>query len=165
MFSPTQKYIAKNISVTEAMQTVLSLPVRYTHHKTIPGIWKCGLISKSSSHIVLQLADESFEPPRGNVRSDAPFLYIQFLQIGADTLILWKLRWQLWKTLLVWITSLLLLTAFIFLLWTTNVVLTKCFIGGTLLFLSVLVSIWLVQNIRHDKLTIQVFGSILQNNL
>lgn len=153
---------------TEEIQHKFSdFPRRYHHYQSPnqENIWTFRIISGNSSDFVIQLIDKTFEPPRGRVCSDQPYIYIRFLQKGENVTLTYWMEWQKWKQVLIAFGF-----GFILSISLANIVLSLLsnkpfWVGAGLLVISIYVLfLWLVQNKRHDLLAIKVFEELLQKN-
>lgn len=155
-------------STTEEMRQKLSgFPKRY-HNFQIPkqeNIWSFRIVSMDNKYCVIQLVDKNFEPSRGKVTSDQPYIYIHALQEGEHVELAYWLRWQKWK---------LALICFGVAFYSSICLTTICMsIPGEKLFLLAVglwllgvcfFAVWFAQNVRHDRLTMKIFEELLQRN-
>ena len=114
------------------------------------------------SQYLLQLIDANFERPRGPVKhSDVPLFHIHLCD---DHALHYTYRWQRWKLVLVAVSICFLIVELIY----VAVIFPQLSFRDLLFFIllwtfwSVLLIYWLVSNYRHDKLTLQVFKTLLE---
>lgn len=152
----------------QVAEQLMAFPSRYGCHKTkkAAGRWKLDFLQKTKDGMIFQLVDLDFEPPRGRVPSDQPVLCISLEQVGNDTLLWYTFRWLGWKIFLM--SALFLAIAcldgyvvYSVMFSVEKTTLLQVIIGS---FLTVLLGIWLVQNIHHDRLAQIVFIQILNKN-
>lgn len=140
---------------------------RYTHYQ-INGqknIWAFSVVSEKYGELVCQFVDKTFEPPRGRGRSDQPYICVKLTQVGDNVKIAYWLEWKKWKLPLVVSGSIMY---FVFLGLGSSMstleykeilVIIGLYIYGLCIFLT-----WIIQNIRHDRLTLKVFRDLLDKN-
>ena len=153
------------ISPQDAFDVLLSFPKRYQNHRVEGTYWECRLIHQTSESITLQLIDKNFERPRGPVKhSDVPYFRLQLREEAEETVLHYTYRWQLWKLALAVFSICFLTAEFIY----VAVIFPQLSSRDILFFiihwtfLSILLVYWLVSNYRHDKLTLQVFKTLLE---
>ena len=150
------------ISPQDAFDVLLSFPKRYQHHRAEGTYWECRLLRQDSESVTLQLIDANFERPRGPVKhSDVPLFHIH---LGDDHVLHYTYRWQLWKLVLAAVSICVQIVAIIYEAVIFPQLSSRDILGFLLLwtFLSTLLIYWLVSNYRHDKLTLQVFKTLLE---
>lgn len=156
-----------NCTVQKAQQKISEFSNRYTSYQfnKMKNIWVFCVVSEIRNDLIIQLIDKAFEPPRGNVSSDQPYICINFTQAGDDVKLTYWLKWKKWKWPLV-ISGMIFSFAIASSLLLNSALGSKEFIigFGLMLFAAVLFATWLIQNIRHDRLTIKVFQELLSKN-
>ncbi len=159
--------LLKQCTIHEAHTKLLTFPIRYHHFQPAyqKNFWKFYIISDSIDFLIIQLTDQTFEPPRGTVSSDQPYIYVQMTQKGNDVGITFSLKWQKLKTVC------LLFGLIFWLLYSTTLICmntlgSKPFVFGILFILLGLITatVWLVRNIRHDLMIKRIFVELLQRN-
>ena len=153
------------ISPQDAFDVLLSFPKRYQNHRVEGTYWECRLIHQTSESITLQLIDKNFERPRGPVKhSDVPYFRLQLREEAEETVLHYTYRWQLWKLVLAAVSICVQIVAVIYEAVIFPQLSSRDILGFLLLwtFLSTLLIYWLVSNYRHDKLTLQVFKTLLE---
>lgn len=150
------------ISPAEVLHILQSFPKRYQHHRAEGTYWECRLLRQGSESVTLQLIDANFERPRGPVKhSDVPLFHIHLCD---DHALHYTYRWQRWKLVLVAISICVQIAAVIYEAVIFPQLSSRDILGFLLLWtsLSTLLIYWLVSNYRHDKLTLQVFKTLLE---
>lgn len=154
-------------TIEEMRQKLSEFPKRY-HNFQIPkqeNIWSFRIVSMNNKYCVIQLVDKNFEPPRGKVTSDQPYIYIHALQEGEHDELAYWLRWQKWK-----LAPICFGVAFYSSICLTTICMS---IPGEKLFLLAVglwllgvcfFAVWFAQNVRHDRLTMKIFEELLQRN-
>lgn len=153
------------ISPAEVLHILQSFPKRFQHLRAEGTYWECRLIHQTSESITLQLIDKNFERPRGPVKhSDVPYFRLQLREEAEETVLHYTYRWQLWKLALAAISICVQIAAVIYEAVIFPQLSSRDILGFLLLwtFLSTLLIYWLVSNYRHDKLTLQVFKTLLE---
>ena len=154
-------------TISDIQQKLIDFPKRYHHYK-LPkrkNIWVFSVVSQDKDRAVIQLIDKTFEPPRGRVRSDQPYIYLKFQQNGEDAMLTYRLVWQKRKTALLILGCCILLVLSL-----ANIVCglrssNNLILGAALMMIGICSFIlWLVQNKRHDQLTVTIFEEIMQKN-
>lgn len=159
--------LIEQCTIEEMQQKLSEFPKRY-HNFQMPkqeSIWSFRIVSMDNKYYVIQLIDKNFEPPRGKVSSDQPYIYIHTLQDGEHVKLVYWLRWQKWKFALIWFGVL-----FYSSIWLTTICIST--LGGKHSFFAVglwllglcFFIVWLAQNIRHDRLAMKIFEELLQRN-
>lgn len=160
--------VAKDVTVDIVESVLLDFPRRYKHYyvKNSKSIWNCNFIKRDNENIVLQLVDKNFEPPKGNVKSDAPIFYISFEQSDKDVLIKYHLQWKKWKRVFVSVISILCaLICLMYLFYAiTNPVLDEFILLGLWLLAPLMLIVWMIKNKKHDDLTMCTFIELLNKN-
>lgn len=156
-----------NCSVQKAQQKISEFSRRYTNYQfnRQKNIWVFCVVSEKSRGLIVQLIDKTFEPPRGRVSSDQPYICINFTQAGDNVKLTYWLKWKKRKRTLV-VCGVVLYFAISLAIFHMSTLGDKYFIGsigllcgGLCIFLT-----WLLQNIRHDRLTLSVFRELLYKN-
>lgn len=155
--------LLKNYTVQKAQQKISEFSRRYTSYQfnMQKNIWVFCVISEGSSDLIVQLIDKSFEPPRGSVSSDQPYICIHFTQVEDDVKLTYRLRWKKWKWPLI-ISGMVLYFAIplILLCMSEHTIASYALI----LFGACIFFTWLIRNICHDRLTLRVFRELLYKN-
>lgn len=163
-----KKKIAILGEIDDIRSCLLMFSMRYQHYYSncTATYWKCNIV-ENHPKLIFQLVDLSFEPPRGrNVRSDAPYIEVNFEKGKGVTYINYSLYWQKWKTALTFSTIFVLIILFIAPIIQAQV--RRILTLPAFLIMSclpVLFMVWIIQNIRHDLATIQVFQDLISKNL
>lgn len=156
-----------NCTVQKAQQKISEFSRRYMNYqlKRQKNIWVFRVVLEKSRGLIVQLIDKTFEPSRGRVSSDQPYICINFTQVGEDVRLTYWLKWKKWKQALV-VSGAVLYFAISLAVFHMSTLGDKHFIGslgllcgGLYVFLT-----WLLQNIRHDQLTLNVFRELLCKN-
>ena len=153
------------ISPQYAFNVLLSFPKEYHHYRAEGTYWECRLIHQTSESITLQLIDKNFERPRGPVKhSDVSYFRLQLCEEAAETVLHYTYRWQRWKLLLVAVSVLILAAALVYTVFPFSQLSFRDILSLLLLWtpMSALLIYWLISNYRHDKLTVQVFKTLLE---
>lgn len=159
--------LLKQCTIREVHTKLLEFPTRYHHFQLAnqKNIWKCQIISDNFASFVIQLTDLTFEIPRGQVSSDQPHIGIRMTQRSHDVEITFSFIGQKYKVVCV-IAGMIVYFASAATLICVSAVGSKSFFAGILFLLTGLIftTIWLVRNIRHDRLTKKVFLELIQRN-
>lgn len=161
-------YIINDITIEKVLEELLRFQDRYRYYvaKNTKSTWCFRLISKDNKRCVIQLIDKFFEPSRGNVKSDAPYIYLGLVQNHDDVIIDYSIKWQGWKVWLVFLGT----------VFYSSVIWTQVYLSDSSdrvqmfaslilwLCMGIMFAYWLIKNIRHDSLTIQVFEELLTKN-
>lgn len=156
-----------NCTVQDAQQKISEFSRRYTNYQLNKqkNIWAFCIVSEKSMGLIVQIIDKTFEPTRGRVTSDQPYICICFMQVGDDVKLSYWLKWKKWKQILV-ASGAVIYFAISLAIFHMSTLGDKHFIGslgllcgGLCVFLA-----WLLQNIRHDRLTLNVFRELLYKN-
>ena len=152
-------------NVEAASHVLEQFPERYQHYfySYTQSYWKCDKVDQFQG-IVYQLVDRNFEPPRGNVRSDAPFIYVRCEQDQDNVIITYKLKWQKWKVFFVWVIALCFFSSGL-LICKSHLPVEAGLLTYIWLFFLLGCAVWLVKNIRHDRITIRLFHELIMRNL
>ena len=154
-------------SAKEAQRKIYEFSKRYTHYQfhEQKSVWTFNTVSEHDGALVVQLIDKTFEPPRGNVSSDQPYICINFTQAGDDVKLTYWLKWKKWKWPLV-ISGMICSFAIASRLLLISALGSKDFVVGLglMLFAASLFTAWLIRNIRHDRLAMKVFEELLCKN-
>ena len=69
-----------NGTVQDAQQKISEFSRRYTNYQLNKqkNIWAFCIVAEKSKGLIVQLIDKTFEPTRGRVTSDQPYIYICF---------------------------------------------------------------------------------------
>ena len=159
--------LLKHCTTHEVHTKLLEFPTRYHHFQLSnqKNIWKFQIISDNIDSLVVQLIDQTFEPPRGQVVSDQPHIYIRMSQKCDDVRISFSLKWQKLKTICI-ILGLIFYYVIITALFYVSTPGSRPFFVGILFFLLgfITTTTWFVRNIKHDRLIKRAFKELLQKN-
>ena len=154
-------------SAKEAQRKIYEFSKRYTHYQfnEKKSVWTFNTISDNDGALTVQLVDKTFEPPRGNVSSDQPYICIDFAQVEDNVKLTYRMKWKKWKWPLV-ISGMIFSFAIALDLLFISALGSKEFIVGfgLMLFAALLFATWLIRNIRHDRLAMKVFEELLCKN-
>lgn len=159
--------LIEQYTIEEIQQKLSEFPKRY-HAFQMPkqkNIWLFQIVSMNFNHYVIQVIDKYFEPPRGKVSSDQPYIYIHVLQEGEHVRLTYWLRWQKWKLALI-LLGIIFYSSISLAIICINAPGEKHYffaVGLWLLGLCILAE-WFSQNIRHDRLSLRIFEEILRRN-
>ena len=156
-----------NCTVQKAQQKISEFSNRYTSYQfnKMKNIWVFCVVSEIRNDLIIQLIDKAFEPPRGNVSSDQPYIHLNITQAEADVKLTYRLKWKRWKLPLA-IGGFVFCLAIALSLLLISALGSKAFVVGLglMLFDASLFAAWLIRNIRHDLLAMKVFEELLCKN-
>lgn len=165
MKSARTHILIKNCTIVKVQQSILGFQERYQHYQKARcvNIWSFHLISMDDTKCVIQLIDKSFEPTRGKVCSDAPYIFMSFTQKGEHVDVVCWIEWQKWKSVLILATigfNSMISIVHIYSSFSHN----KKGLYAVILWLCLFIAFiwWLIQNNQHDRLTMRIFRELLQ---
>ena len=154
-------------SAKEAQRKIYEFSKRYTHYQfnEQKSVWTFNTVSEHDGALMVQLIDKTFEPPRGNVSSDQPYIHLNITQAEADVKLTDRLKWKRWELPLA-IGGFVFCLAIALSLLLISALGSKAFVVGLglMLFDASLFAAWLIRNIRHDLLAMKVFEELLCKN-
>lgn len=150
----------RNCSILDWQKRLREMQNRYRCCQ-IPGaagVWTFRIVSTEQTKSVIQVVDKNFEPSRGSVKPDAPYIFIRCIQRDDSVDVICKLRWQTWKIILIALCAILHLLLSVAHLYYEMLSQGHAYQAITLwLCLFIPFTIWIVKNILHDRLTLWVF--------
>lgn len=158
-----------NATAQAVKQTLLGFAGRYRNYRSghLPGVWECKTLKSQQNQLRLQLIDRIYEPRRGIQSSESGVFCIDLTprNNGVDLSYQYKEQPYVCALCSLWgamtLAMLFLALDFFFaahrlgagILMSCNF----CFLMGISVF-------WLIRRRKHNKLTLAVFGEILQKN-
>ena len=155
-----KEFLIKNQTPEKAMLILQEFPNKYQGFQSR---WDFEQLSCKDNLMTAQLVDHGYETPRAKGESDSPVYSIRLDASGEDASLTWSLRWKKPKRNL----SLLLIISLIlgrFAVYFSAHGEEAVLFMGIWVFCLVLFAAWILQNICHDKASMDVFREMLDGN-
>lgn len=152
-----------DISSDLACERLCEFPNRFRHYRAsnYKGEWTCNLTSCDQDTFCFQMIDKTFEPPKGRVKPNVPFIKLKLGQLGSRSVVDITLKWKLSKLIFALILGASFLLGNIFMS-----IFIDCPNVIALLLLSCILQIfyayWVISNIFHDILTLKLFIELIK---
>ena len=125
--------------------------------------WDFELLSQKEHSLKIQLVDHGYETPRAKGESDSPVYTLNLEADQQDVRINWDFRWKRSKRNLSWLLLILLIINRIAIFILAHGDESVLFMG-IWMFCFVLYGAWILQNVLHDRLSMQIFTEMLSSN-
>ena len=125
--------------------------------------WDFEQLSCKDNLMTAQLVDHGYETPRAKGESDSPVYNISLEAAGEDAVLSWNLRWKKPKRNLCILLIIFLILGRFAAFFSAQGEETVLFMG-IWVFCLVLFGAWILQNLCHDKISMDIFSEMLSGN-
>lgn len=155
-----KKLLIKNQTPEKAMLVLQEFPNKYQGFQSR---WDFEQLTCKDNLMTAQLVDHGYETPRAKGESDSPVYSIRLENSGEDALLSWSLRWKKPKRNLCLLLMIFLILGRFAVYFSAQGEESVLFMG-IWVFCLILFGAWLLQNICHDKLSMDIFREMLGGN-